>query len=143
VDETDSDFEGSEFSTDDDDDDDDDDESDKGITLRGGRKLPYKKVSRVKVVDYDNPEEEEEIMLNAAVAESIRHSTYGAASTSSTHVSRTVSTRATRAAAAAERRFAMEQGVQDSSDVVLDSDPEGEILTVIDSDDEPIAKKRK
>jgi DNA repair protein RAD16 len=139
VDENDSDFEGSELSTDDD----HDDESDKGITLRAGRKLPYKKASRVKVVDYDNPEEEEEIMFNAAVADSIRYSTYGGASTSSTHASRTVSTRATRAAAAAERRFAMEQGVHIGSDVVLDSDPEGEILTLIDSDDEPIAKKSK
>ena len=140
VDETDSDFENSELSTDDDD---DNDESDKGIILRAGRKMSYKKASRVKVVDYDDPEEEEEIMFNAAVADSLRYSTYGGASTSSMHASRTVSTRAARAAAAAERRFAMKQGVQIGSDVVLDSDPEGEILTLIDSDDEPIAKKSR
>ncbi|KAI9448512.1 DNA repair protein rad16 [Lactarius indigo] len=130
-----SDFEGSELNSDDD----DSDDSDEGVSLRGGRKSPYKKASRVKVVD--NPEEEEEIMLNAAIAASMRYSTNGDASTSTTRASRTVSTRATRAAAAAERRLAMEQGVQIDSDVVLDSDPEGELLIPTDSEDEPIAKK--
>ena len=139
LDEDDSEFEGSELSSDDD----DGDGSDEGITLRDGRKAPYKKASRVKVVDYDNPEEEEEIMLNAAIAASILYSTNGGASTSATHASRTVSTRATRAAAAAERHLAMEQRVPIGSDVVLDSDPEGEILIPIDSEDEPIAQKPK
>ncbi len=139
LDEDGSNFEGSELSYDDD----DGDGSDEGISLRGGRKSPYKKASRIKVVDSDDPEEEEETMLNAAIAASMRYSTNGDASTSTTHASRTVSTRATRAAAAAERRLAMEQGVQIGSDVVLDSDPEGELLIPIDSEDEPIAKKPK
>lgn len=94
-------------------------------------------------MDYDNPEEEDEIMLNAAIAASLRHSTNGSASTSAAHAGRTVSTRATRAAVAAERRLATEQGVQIDSDVVLDSDPEGEVLMPFDSEDEPIAKKSK
>ncbi|KAH8985888.1 SNF2 family N-terminal domain-containing protein [Lactarius akahatsu] len=132
-----SDFEDSELNSDDD----DGDDSDEGISLRGGRKLPHKKASRVKVVD--DPEEEEEIMLNAAIAASMRYSTNGGASTSTTRASRTVSTRATRAAAAAERRLALEQGVQIDSDVILDSDLEGELLIPTDSEDEPIAKKPK
>lgn len=138
LDEDDSDFEGSELSSEDD----DGDGSDEGISLRGGRKSPHKKASGVKVVDYDNPEEEDEIMLNAAISAS-RYSNNGVASTSATHASRTVSTRATRAAAAAERRLAMERGVQIDSDVVLDSDPEGEILVLTDLEDEPITKKPK
>lgn len=101
------------------------------------------KASRVKVVDYDDPDEDEELMLSTAFTTSIRYSSNGGVSTSATHASRTVSTRATRAAVTAERRLAMEQGVPISSDVVLDSDPEGEILTYIDSEDEPIAKKPK
>ncbi|KAH9059362.1 SNF2 family N-terminal domain-containing protein [Lactarius vividus] len=112
-----SDFEGSEFNSDDD----NGDDSDESISLR----------------------EEEEVMLRAAITASMRYSTNGGASTSTTHASRTVSTRATRAAAAAERRLAMEQGVQIDSDVVLDSDPEGELLIPTDSEDEPIAKKPK
>jgi hypothetical protein len=139
LDDSDSEFEGGDLISDDD----DGDDSDEGFTLRGGRKSPYKKAPRVKVMDYDDPEEDEEIMLNAAIAASIRHSTDGGASTSATHASRTVSTRATRAAATAERRLAMEQGVPIGSDVVLDSDPEGEILTLIDSEDELISKKSK
>ncbi|KAH8985862.1 SNF2 family N-terminal domain-containing protein [Lactarius hatsudake] len=91
----------------------------------------------------DSDEEEEEIMLNAAIAASMRYSTNGGASTSTTRASRTVSTRATRAAVAAERRLALEQGVQIDSDVVLDSDPEGELLIPTDSEGEPIAKKPK
>ncbi|KAH9049200.1 SNF2 family N-terminal domain-containing protein [Lactarius deliciosus] len=82
-------------------------------------------------------------MLNAAIAASMRYSTNGGASTSTTRASRTVSTRATRAAAAAERRLTLEQGVQIDSDVVLDSDPEGELLIPTDSESEPIAKKPK
>lgn len=137
-DEDDSDFEGSDLSSDYD----DDDDSDESITLRG-RKSPCKKASRVKVMDYDDPEEDEEIMLSTAIGASICCSNNGGASTSATHASRTVSTRATRAAATAEHRLAMEQGIPIDSDVVLDSDPEGEILTLIDSEDEPISKKPK
>ena len=90
-----------------------------------------------------DPEEEDEIMLNAAIAASLRYSTNGGASTSAARADRTVSTRATRAAAAAERRLTMEQGDQIDLDIVLDSDPEGEILIPFDSEDEPIAKKSK
>jgi hypothetical protein len=134
LDEDDSDFEGSELSSED-----DGDGSDV-ISPRGGRISPHKKASRVIVVD---SEEEDEIMLNAAIADSIRYSTNGGASTSAAHAGRTVSARATRAAAAAERRLATEQVVQIDSDAVLDSDPEGEILIPFHSEDEPIAKKSK
>jgi hypothetical protein len=135
LDEDDSDFEGSDLSSDYDDDDDSDE-------VRDGRKSPCKKASRVKVVDYDDPEDEE-TTLNTAIAASIGYSTNGGASTSATHASRTVSTRVTRAAATAERRLAMEQCIPIDSDVVLDSDPEGEILALIDSEDETISKKPK
>ncbi len=138
-DEEDSEFDASELSPGND----DSDGSDQGISLRNGKKSPYKNASRVKVVDYDNPEEEEEIMLNAAISESIRYSPNRGASTSANHASRTVSTRATRAATAAERRLTLEQSAQIDSDIVLDSDPEGEVLILTDSEDVPIAKKPK
>jgi hypothetical protein len=115
------------------------DELDEEITLRNKRKLPPKRSSRVPVRDYcDRPEEEEEIMVNAAIEASIRNISYGDASTSAGSV---VPTRAALAAAAAEFRLAVEQGLRVDSEVVSDNDFGEEEFVLTDSEDEHIVQK--
>ncbi|KAI0299763.1 SNF2 family N-terminal domain-containing protein [Multifurca ochricompacta] len=82
-------------------------------------------------------------MFDAAIQASIRDTAKGDASTSAGMGGHVVSTRAARAAAAAERHLTMERGVQIDSDVVPDSDFEGEVLIMTDLEDEPLARKGK
>jgi len=128
-------FEASE--PDSEDDDEDEDEEDRNITLRNGRRLSQKRTPRADV------EEEEDIKVRAAMKKSLRGAVNGRASTSASPASRNISRRVANAAAAAEHRSVMGRGLEVDSDVVSDSDPEGEVMVASDTEDEPIVQRSR
>jgi len=134
-DDDDSDFEDNEL--------DSEDEDDRGITLRSGRKSPKKRTSRPPVRPFDDVEKTAEIWFKAAVKTSIRATANGGASTSTGFTSRNVSRRSAPAAAAAEHRFIMERGLEVDSDIVPDSDFEGDVMVITDSEAERIAQRSR
>jgi len=134
-DDDDSDFEDNEL--------DSEDEDDRGITLRSGRKSPKKRTSRPPVRPFDDIEKTAEIWFKAAVKTSIRATANGGASTSTGFTSRNVSRRSAPAAAAAEHRFIMERGLEGDSDIVPDSDFEGDVMVITDSEAERIAQRSR
>ena len=119
----DSDFEASEP--------DSEDEDYRDITHRNSRKLPYKRTSRVDIRHFDS-EEVEEIMYAPATEASIRDMMSGGASTSAGSSSCNAFRPA--ALAAAQGYYFVE------SEVVPDSDPEGELLMVTYPEDEPVVQ---
>jgi hypothetical protein len=83
-------------------------------------------------------------MIRDAMKASLRDAVNGGALTSAGSTGRNVPRRTKRAAAAAaEPRFLMERGSEVDSEVVSDSDPEGEVMEIADSEDEPIVQRDK
>lgn len=121
----------------------DEDEDDRDFILRNSRKSYQTRTSRAPIRRFRDVEEEEAIEVNAAIKESIRDATNGGASTSASSASRKTSRRVANAAAVAERRSVMERGSEVNSDVVSDSDPEGEVMVVSDTEDEPIVQRSR
>ena len=132
-DDDDSEFEASELDSD------DEDEEDGNFTLRNGRKSPRKRTSRAPIRRFHDVEEEEDFKVEAAIRESIRDAVNGGASTSTSPTTRNISRRVANAAAFTEHRSALEVDF----DVVSDSDPEGEVMIVTDSEDEPIVQRSR
>jgi len=117
----------------------DEDEDDGNFTLRNGRKLPRRRSSRAPLRRFHDVEEEEDFKVKAAIKESIRGAVNGGASTSTSPTSRNISRRVANAAAFTEHRSA----VEDDFGVVSDSDPEGEVMIVTDTEDEPIVQRSR
>jgi hypothetical protein len=82
-------------------------------------------------------------MVEVAIRNSLRDTTNGGASTSAGSTGRNVPRRAARAAAAAENHLLMGRGLAVDFVVVSDSDPEGELMEITNSEDEPIAQRDK
>jgi hypothetical protein len=114
----------------------DEGEEDRDITLRSGRKFLYKRTSCAAV---DDLEEEEAIMFNAAIKTSIRDTMNGGGLTSA---GSTGDIRATLAPTAVVHRFVVGNGFEVDSNVVPDSDLEGEVLVLTESEDGTIVQRR-
>jgi hypothetical protein len=99
------------------------DEDDSDISLPGVRKMPHKRTSRVDTRRVDNPEAVEQMMIAAATDASIRDFMSGGASTSAGSSGHNISGH-TGSTAPTEFYYA-------GSDVVPDSEPEGDLLEPI------------
>ena len=119
------------------------DEEDSDFILRNSRKSYQTRTSRASIRRFNDVEEEADIKVNAAIKESIRDAMNGGASTSASSASRKTSRRVANAAAVAEHRSVMDRGSKVDSDVVSDSDPEGEVMVVSDTEDEPIVQRSR
>lgn len=128
-DDSDSGFEASEL--------DSEDKEERDISLRDSRnlKLPYKRTSRVAIRHFDDLEEEEATMFDAALKASIRNMVNRGSLTTAGSTGCSVSRRTATAATAADHRFVMEQGFEVASEV------EGEVLVLTNSEDEPIIQR--
>ncbi|KAN0124335.1 SNF2 family N-terminal domain containing protein [Russula decolorans] len=109
----DSDFEAHDF----------EDEDDSDISFVGGRKTPHKRTSRVDIRHVDNPEAVEQMMFAAAAEASIRDFMSGGASTSAGSSGLNISGHPGLTAPA--------EFYYGDSDVVPDSEPEGDLLEPI------------
>jgi hypothetical protein len=98
-------------------------------------------MSCVAVGNVDDLEEEEAIVFDAAIKASVRDTVNGGASTR-TRAGSTGRTHTVLAPVIAVHRLVMEQGFAGGSDRVLDNDPEGEVLMLTDSKDDPIMQRR-
>lgn len=122
-------------------DDEDEDEEDRNITLRNGRRLSQNRTSCAPIKHFHDVEEEADIKFRSAMKKSLRGAVNGRASTSASPVSRNSSRRVANAAAVAEHRSVMGRGLEVDSDIVSDSDPEGEVMVVSDTEDKPIVQR--
>ena len=117
----------------------DEEEEDRDVSLHNGRRFPYKWASCAAIGHFDDLEEEEAVVFDAAIKASIRDLVNGGAPTSAGSAS---CIRAAFTPVTTVHRFVMEQGFGVDSDLVLDNDFEGEIPALTDSKDEPIMQRR-
>jgi hypothetical protein len=104
--------------------------------------LSKKRTSRVSVRLFRDVEEEQNTLVKDAMEASLRGAVNGGASTSAGSANRKV-TRRTALAAGATENSLMGGAPSVEFDVVSDSDPEGELMETIDSEDEPIVQRDK
>ena len=122
---------------------DSEDEEERDITLRNGHKSSKKRTPRVPIGRSNDVEGDEKLMVRAALKASLRDVVNRGASTSAGSTGRNVPRRTRRAAAAAEHRILMERASAVDFEVASDSDPEGEVMEITDSEDKPIAQRNK
>jgi len=116
--------------------DEDEDDSDRDVTPRNGRRFPYW-ASCAGVGHFNDLEEEEAIVFDAALRASIRNPVNGDASTSAGSAGRI---RTAFAPGTTVHRFVME-GFTVDSDIVPDNHFEGEVLVLTDSKNELVMQR--